>query len=101
MRSSCTCTAAARATNFSGFPRISDSVASARRRVGISYSFRIWERINWMNARTRRVLTELLDQVQQSYPIDPARVHLMGMSMGGGGSLTYTMYHKYRVRSDS
>jgi len=54
-----------------------------------------------MNARTRRVLTELLDQVQQSYPIDPARVHLMGMSMGGGGSLTYTMYHKNRVRSDS
>ena len=53
---------------------------------------------NWMNARTRRVLTELLDKTLKSYPIDTARVHVMGMSMGGGGSLTYTMYNKSRVR---
>ena len=54
---------------------------------------------NWMNTRTRRVLNELLDKVLGSYPIDRARVHMMGMSMGGGGSLTYTIYNKSRVRS--
>ena len=54
---------------------------------------------HWMNARTRRVLTELLDKTLKSYPIDKARVHMMGMSMGGGGSLIYTMYNKNRVRS--
>lgn len=54
---------------------------------------------HWMNARARRVLTELLDKTLKSYPIDKARVHMMGMSMGGGGSLIYTMYNKSRVRS--
>ena len=54
---------------------------------------------NWMNARTRSVLNELLDKVLRSYPIDKARVHFMGMSMGGGGSLTYTAYNTRRVRS--
>ena len=54
---------------------------------------------HWMNARARRVLTELLEKTLKSYPIDKARVHMMGMSMGGGGSLIYTMYNKSRVRS--
>ena len=54
---------------------------------------------HWMNARTRRVLTELLNKTANSYPIDKARVHVMGMSMGGGGSLIYTMYNRSRVRS--
>ncbi|MDC0175924.1 prolyl oligopeptidase family serine peptidase [Planctomycetaceae bacterium] len=54
---------------------------------------------HWMNARARRVLTELLDKTLKSYPIDKTRVHMMGMSMGGGGSLIYTMYNKSRVRS--
>jgi len=54
---------------------------------------------HWMNARTRVVLTELLDKTVKSNPIDPAQVHLMGMSMGGGGSLIYTMHNRDRVRS--
>jgi pimeloyl-ACP methyl ester carboxylesterase len=54
---------------------------------------------HWMNARARRVLTEMLDKTLMSYPIDKARVHMMGMSMGGGGSLIYTMHNKGRVRS--
>ena len=54
---------------------------------------------HWMNARARRVLTELLDKTLKNYPLDKERVHMMGMSMGGGGSLIYTMYNKGHVRS--
>ena len=54
---------------------------------------------SWMNARARRVLNELLQKVLRSYPIDRARVHVMGMSMGGGGALTYAKHNASRVRS--
>ena len=54
---------------------------------------------HWMNARARRVLDELLLKAFAAYPIDPRRVHVMGMSMGGGAALTYAMHHPQRVRS--
>lgn len=54
---------------------------------------------NWMNARARRVLNALLDQVLKSRPIDRERVFVMGMSMGGGGALTFAVHHGERVRA--
>jgi acetyl esterase/lipase len=52
---------------------------------------------SWMNARARRVLNALLDRTLKSHPIDRERVFVMGMSMGGGGALTFAVHHGARV----
>lgn len=53
----------------------------------------------WMNEGARRHLNELLDLTCRTQPIDRERIFLMGMSMGGGGALTYAIHHGERVRA--
>ncbi|MBM4046301.1 MAG: hypothetical protein FJ279_14415, partial [Planctomycetes bacterium] len=53
---------------------------------------------HWMNARARRVLCQLLDLILKAEPVDRQRVFVMGMSMGGGGALTFAAHHPDRVR---
>ncbi|MBN1588962.1 MAG: prolyl oligopeptidase family serine peptidase [Pirellulales bacterium] len=43
-----------------------------------------------------RLLVELIEQLKTRYPIDPARVHVMGLSMGGYG--TWELIERYPDR---
>jgi dipeptidyl aminopeptidase/acylaminoacyl peptidase len=54
---------------------------------------------HWMNAAARHKLAALLDLLPARLPVDPQRVHLLGLSMGGAGGLIFAAHHPGRVRS--
>lgn len=47
---------------------------------------------HWMNARAKKLLDEMVEQVLAKHPIDRKRVQIMGTSMGGGSSLAYAIH---------
>ena len=54
---------------------------------------------DWYTEPSRRDITDILTQLGNSYSIDPRHVHVMGNSMGGGGSLKYAMFNNQVVAS--
>jgi len=51
----------------------------------------------WMNVRAERMVGKMLDFLEKHLSIDPHRIYVMGVSMGGGGSLTFVCHHSDRV----
>jgi dipeptidyl aminopeptidase/acylaminoacyl peptidase len=51
----------------------------------------------WMNPRAEAMTVELLDFVETHLPIDRNRISMMGVSMGGGGTVTFASHHRDRL----
>lgn len=51
----------------------------------------------WMNSAAEAMTVELLDFVEAHLPIDRNRLSMMGVSMGGGGTLTFASHHRGRL----
>jgi dipeptidyl aminopeptidase/acylaminoacyl peptidase len=47
----------------------------------------------WMNVRAEQMVLRMLTFLGEHLSIDLKRIYVMGVSMGGGGSLTFSMYH--------
>jgi dipeptidyl aminopeptidase/acylaminoacyl peptidase len=71
---------------------------------------RLWERgywlivpdlgtDHWMNNAACASLDAIIDGMVQDRGADPARIHLLGTSMGGGSALVYVMRRPDRIRS--
>lgn len=54
-------------------------------------------RSSWMNASGRRIARDFLRFLVKHLPVDTARVYSTGVSMGGGGALTFAMFYPRRV----
>lgn len=54
---------------------------------------------HWMNLGAVSVLDAIISELTESGKVDPARVHLLGTSMGGGSALIYASQRPQRVRS--
>ena len=52
---------------------------------------------SWMNASGRRIARDFLRLLSDGLPVDPARVYSTGVSMGGGGALTFAMFYPQRI----
>jgi predicted esterase len=54
---------------------------------------------NWYTETTRRDITDVLNIIRSSYDVDSSHIHVVGNSMGGGGSLKYAMFNKDVIAS--
>ncbi len=54
-------------------------------------------RSSWMNASGRRIARDFLRFLVKHLPVDTTRVYSTGVSMGGGGALTFAMFYPRRV----
>jgi len=54
---------------------------------------------SWMNDQAVAALDKIIDQICKSETIDPARVHLIGTSMGAGSGLIYVSLRPKKIRS--
>ena len=54
---------------------------------------------NWMNDTAKSALDGIVAKVLKAYPVDRARVHIIGTSMGGYGALAYTVHQPDLIRS--
>jgi predicted esterase len=54
---------------------------------------------NWYIESTRQDITDILNILKQAYNIDSSHIHTIGNSMGGSGSLKYTMFNNEVVAS--
>lgn len=52
---------------------------------------------SWMGPKTEKFILELLDFLDTRLKVDPKRFYVMGGSMGGGATLTFTSLHPDRV----
>jgi dipeptidyl aminopeptidase/acylaminoacyl peptidase len=48
----------------------------------------------WMNIRAENMVLRMLTFLGEHLSIDLKRIYVMGVSMGGGGSLTFSMHHR-------
>ena len=71
---------------------------------------RLWERgywlvvpdlgpDHWMSDAAGQSLDAIIEGMIRDRGVDPARVHILGTSMGGGSGLVYTMRRPGRIRS--
>jgi predicted esterase len=54
---------------------------------------------SWYTEPSRRDITDVLNVLRFDYNVDSNHVHVMGISMGGGGSLKYAMFNSKVIAS--
>ena len=54
---------------------------------------------DWYTEPSRRDITDIINIIRNSYNIDTGHIHVMGNSMGGGGSLKYAMFNNNVIAS--
>jgi dipeptidyl aminopeptidase/acylaminoacyl peptidase len=54
---------------------------------------------HWMNDKAAKTLDAIIEGMIRDHGVDPARVNMLGTSMGGSSGLIYTMCHPGRVRA--
>lgn len=54
---------------------------------------------HWMNDAAATSLDGVIEGMIQNHGVDPARVHILGTSMGAGSGLVYVMRRPHRIRS--
>jgi len=54
---------------------------------------------DWYIEETRRDITDVLNLLRNDYAIDSSHIHVIGRSMGGGGSLKYAMFNPQVIAS--
>lgn len=54
---------------------------------------------HWMNDKACKTLDAVIEGMIKEHGVDPARVSILGTSMGGGSGLAYTMSRPGRIRS--
>ncbi len=54
---------------------------------------------HWMNDRACKSVDAVIEGMIRDRDVDPARVHILGTSMGGGSGLAYVMRRPNRIRS--
>jgi dipeptidyl aminopeptidase/acylaminoacyl peptidase len=54
---------------------------------------------HWMNDKAAKTLDAIIEGMIRDHGVDPARVNILGTSMGGSSGLIYTMRHPGRVRA--
>ncbi|MCX6960002.1 MAG: prolyl oligopeptidase family serine peptidase [Verrucomicrobia bacterium] len=54
---------------------------------------------HWMNDTAANTLDGIIEGMIRDHGVDPARVNILGTSMGGSSALIYTMRHPGRVRA--
>ncbi len=54
---------------------------------------------HWMNDTACKSVDAVIEGMIRDHDVDPARVHILGTSMGGGSGLVYVMRRPNRIRS--